>query len=387
MTNQIFDFLIIGGGFAGCALAYYLTKSGASVLLLEAKSICSGTSSACAGRAQIIESETIDYLKLVINGYSKLPALGQELGIDLDWETRGHITLIDNQEQWVVNEQFVLNLNRLNIPAEMLDAKELLKIEPNISTKEYLGAAYSQEGHLNPFKFCFGFAQSAQKKGAVIRVNSKVNGFLKKGSKIIGLQVDQSNYYGSTILVATGAWTAQISEMLGLAVPILHTHAEAIVSEPIPKIINHHIGVSGFYESVHGSRRSVTLGVGQHPNGSLVISNAIQPEEMICLRSSSWGMPAIVKTFLNLFPQLKNLRILRTWAAPSPFSPDHLPIIGRLPNFDNIFFAAGFHLAIPTIPLLAEEIAKSLTESNFKESTLLSPFSPNRFLQKEFNPG
>jgi len=387
MTDQNFDFLIIGGGLAGCALAYYLVKTGASVLLLEAKSICSGTTAACAGRAQIIESETIDYLKLVINGYSNLPNLGQELETDLDWETRGHLTLINNQEQWKANEQFVLNLNRLNIPAKMLDAKELLKIEPNINSNECLGAAYSQEGHLNPFKLCFGFAHAAQKKGAKLLINSKVKGFIREGTRIIGIQVEQSNYYGGSILVATGAWTAQITEMIGQAVPILHTHAEAIVSEPIQKIINHHIGVSGFYETVHGSRRTVTFGVGQHSNGSLVISNAIQPEELINLRSSSWGMPAIVKTFLNFFPQLGNLRVLRTWAAPSPFSADHLPIIGRLPNFDNVFVAAGFHLAIPTIPLLAEEIAKSLTESDFKESSLLSPFSPNRFLPKVFNPG
>ncbi|PKN85977.1 MAG: hypothetical protein CVU46_09330 [Chloroflexi bacterium HGW-Chloroflexi-8] len=387
MTDQNFDFLIIGGGLAGCALAYYLVKTGASVLLLEAKSICSGTSAACAGRAQIIESETIDYLKMVINGYSNLPNLGQELETDLDWETRGHLTLIANQEQWTANEQLVLNLNRLDIPAKMMDAKELLKIEPNINTKNCLGAAFSQEGHLNSFKLCFGFAHAAKKKGAKFLINSRVTGFIRKGTRIIGLQVGQSNYYGDSILLATGAWTAQIAEMIGQAVPILHTHAEAIVCEPIPKIINHHIGVSGFYETVHGSQRSVTLGVGQHSNGSLIISNAIQPEERINLRSSSWGMPAIVEAFLNIFPQLGNLRVLRTWAAPSPFSADHLPIIGRLPDFDNVFIAAGFHLAIPTIPLLAEEIAKSLTELDFRESSLLSPFSPNRFLQNAYNPG
>ena len=72
MSAKTYDIAIIGGGFAGTALAYYCSKAGASVLLLEADSICSGTSSACAGRAQIIESETDEYLELVLAGFARL---------------------------------------------------------------------------------------------------------------------------------------------------------------------------------------------------------------------------------------------------------------------------------------------------------------------------
>ena len=108
--NNHFDFLIIGGGFAGCALAHYLANAQAKVLLLEANSICSGTSAACAGRAQIIESETIDYLKLVLHGFSRLPDLGRELITDLEWETRGHLTLIYNEHEWNYHSKMVQNL-------------------------------------------------------------------------------------------------------------------------------------------------------------------------------------------------------------------------------------------------------------------------------------
>jgi sarcosine oxidase subunit beta len=387
MTSKNFDFLIIGAGFAGCALAYYLTKTGASVLLLESKSICSGSSAACAGRAQIIESESKEYLELVKRGYSKLAGLGQELGVDLEWETRGHLTLLFTPQQWDAHEKMVMNLRETGISAELLDERELRKIEPNIPLNECIGAAYSQEGHLNPFKFCFGFSNAARRHGAEILTNTQVTGFLRSGSRIVGLQAGQVSYYGETILLACGAWTSEISGKTGQMIPIYHTHAEAVVSEPIPKLINHHIGLSGFYEAVHAKQRSVTLGLGQHPNGSLLISNAIQPETEVNLQSSYWGMPAIAKSVLKVFPQLKNVRIMRTWAAPSPFSPDHNPIIGWLPGFDNVYVAAGFHLAIPTIPHLAEEISRTITKSGAKESTLLSPFSPNRFVQTASRSG
>ena len=387
MGYNHFDYLIIGGGFAGCALAHYLAKSQAKVLLLEAKSICSGTSAACAGRAQIIESETIDYLTLVLHGFSRLPDLGRELNTDLEWETRGHLTLIYNELDWKNQSEMVHNLSDLGIPAEMLDHNELIKAEPNINAKDCLGAAYYQEGHLNPFKFCFGFAQSARKNGAEFITNSPVSDFIKQNNRITGIKVGLTTYSADTIILAIGAWSANLSEKLGERIPLSHTHAEAIVSEKIPRTINHHIGVSGFYDTVHGNQRSVTLGFWQHPSGSFVISNAIQPEQDIKLQSSNWGMPAIAKSFLKILPQLKSIRILRTWAAPSPFSSDHLPIIGKLPNHDNVFVTAGFHLAIPTIPYFAEKFVESLLFSDQLVSSFLEPFSINRFSQKEFAKG
>ena len=275
----------------------------------------------------------------------------------------------------------------LGIPAEMLDHNELIKAEPNINAKDCLGAAYSQEGHLNPFKFCFGFAQSARKNGAEFITNSPVSDFIKQNNRITGVKVGLTTYSADTIILATGAWSANLSEKLGERIPLSHTHAEAIVSEKIPSIINHHIGVSGFYDAVHGDKRLVTLGFGQHPSGSFVISNAIQPEQEIKLQSSNWGMPAITKSFLKIIPQLKAIRILRTWAAPSPFSSDHVPIIGKLPNHDNVFITAGFHLAIPTIPYFAEKFVESLLFSNELVSSFLEPFSINRFSQKEFAKG
>ena len=289
MTGKVYDLLIIGGGFAGTALAYSAARRGIHVLLLEAGSLCSGSSAACCGRAQIIESESAD-LDLVLAGFSKLEDLGSELEIDLEWELPGHITLLSSQDQWQQYKALTGRLNQHGVEAEMLDLPSLHAAEPNLYLEGLIGAAYSKEGHLNPFKFCLGFAQAAKRLGAILLPYNPVIGFEQDYNRITGVRTETSQFSANTILLAAGAWTGKLAKMAGSSLPVCFNHAEAMVSEPLPPRIHHHIGMSGFYEAVHGNQRMVSLGVGQHRNGSLVISNAIEQAHEISMDSSTWSM-------------------------------------------------------------------------------------------------
>ncbi|MCC6147068.1 MAG: FAD-binding oxidoreductase [Anaerolineaceae bacterium] len=379
------DILIIGGGFAGLALAYYLSKDGASVTLLEGGSLGGGASAAPAGRAQIIDSETEEYLDLVIRGVARLETLGEELGVDLEWTLPGHLTLISNDEEWRHFESLVRRLQRHAVPAEMLDIQSLRAAEPYLQAEGFLGAAYSHEGHLNPFKFTAGYAQAARRAGAEIIHHARVIGFEQCDGLITAVLTEKERFSGRVVLMAAGPWMGELAEMAGTSFPMKSTHAEAIVSEKLPRLLHHHIGMTGFYKVVHGAERSVTLGIAQHPNGTLFVSNAVQKMETLDLTSTYWGMPALCRAVRTYFPRLAGARIMRTWAAPSPFTPDYLPAIGWMPGFDNLYVAAGFHLAIPTIPLLAEEAAKSILE--FEERPMLAPYNPGRFYPAELPEG
>jgi glycine/D-amino acid oxidase-like deaminating enzyme len=380
MSGNTSDVLIVGGGFAGIALAYHLAKSGAEVLLLEAGSICSGTSAACAGRAQIIESETDDYLDLVVAGFSRLEGLSEELGVDLEWELPGHLTLLSNQEEWRQYQALTRWLNRHGVEAEMLDLPALRAAEPNLRFDGYLGAAYSKEGHLNPFRFGMGFAHAARRHGATLRSYTRVTGFERSGSRIIRVRAGNETFSAGTTLLANGAWSGVLAEKAGGSLPMRFTHAEAVVSEPLPRFIHHHIGSSGFYEAVHGRERTVTLGFGQHPNGTLVISNAIQRADQVDRSNTAWGIPALAGAISNLLVSPRHIRLTRAWAAPSPFLPDYRPAIGWMPGLDNLYVAAGFHLAVPTIPILAEAIAALILGSNYGAANpILKPFVLERF--------
>ena len=377
MTGQSYDFIVVGGGLAGAAISYYLTLQKRSVLLLEAHTLCSGSSGACAGRAQIFESESEAYLDLVLAGFSKLESLGAELGCDLEWETPGHLSLIQDAENWETCSQKVSWLKQRNVPAELLSQDQLRKEVPILKAESFLGAAFAHEGHLSPFHLCMGYLNAARRQGAKIRIDSPVTGFQRTSGRVTGVCTPENTYSGAQVIVAGGAWTRGLLAMTGFELPVCFTHAEAMITEKLPPILSHHIGMTGFYDVVHGGNQSVTLGLGQHPNGTVLISNAIQNSTEIDQDSTFWGMPALARALKQYFPIFEGVRIMRTWAAPSPFLPDYAPAIGWVPGIENLFVATGFHLAVPTIPLFCEDIAESVGIGKLVER--LIPFSPQRF--------
>jgi len=380
MTGQSYDFIIVGGGLTGAALSYYLSQQENRVLLLEARNLCGGSSGACAGRAQIFECESEAYLDVVLAGFSKLERLGEELGCDLEWVTPGHLSLIQEEKDWETCSRKVSWLKRRNIPAEMLDQGQLRKEVPILQSESFLGAAYAHEGHVNPFNLCMGYIQAARRQGARVMAFTPVIGFQTVSGRITGVRTPEGIYSGAQVVVSGGAWSRDLLLLAGFDLPLRFTHAEAMITEKLPPVLSRHVGMTGFYETVHGGNQSVTLGLGQHPNGSVLISNAIQSATVIDQDSTFWGMPALAKALKRYFPIFGKVRIMRTWAAPSPFLPDYYPAIGWVPGADNLFIAAGFHLAVPTIPVLCADIAKSMMVGEPVERIV--PYSPGRFVTK-----
>ena len=56
-----------------------------------------------------------------------------------------------------------------------------------------------------------------------------------------------------------------------------------------------------------------------------------------------WRKLAVsARTVMALFPQLKNVRIVRTWAGLEGFMPDSVPVIGAASEARDVYHAFGF---------------------------------------------
>jgi sarcosine oxidase subunit beta len=375
-----YDVAIVGGGFAGLAIAWRLAQRGVSVLLLEANALGSGTSGACAGRAQLSESHRGLHLDLVLAGLAQLSTLEAELEADFEWRWLGNLMLIDRPAHWEWWTEQVAHLQQRGVAAAMLDQPALAEAEPLLNSHKFMGAAWCREGHLNPHKLCHALARAARRHGAELRSHSPVIGFERTGQRITAIHTPGERVFADTVLVTAGAWTAELLAMAGIRLPVQFTHAEALISEPLPPLLHHHLGLADFYETIHTAPQAVSIGLAQQKSGTLLITEAVEMTPEIHRRNSGWGLPAIARELLALFPALANVRITRAWAAPSPFLPDEHPAIGWAPGMDNLFVATCFHLTITTIPRLSQLIAGLILGETVEPG--LAAFAPDRFFEE-----
>ena len=377
MTNA-FDVIIIGGGFLGLSTAYELSKYGTRTLLLEAGDIGSGTSASCSGRAQVCEGH-LDPLniRLIVEGLDRFNGLEEKLGYEFEWRKTGIFLIIRTKESWDHWEKRAKILTPAGIPTEVIDTKSLQAAEPNINTSGLLGAVYAQEGMLNPLKFSLAYAAAARKNGAIILGRSPVIGFSKSNNRITEVHTKIHTYSCKSVAIMAGAWVPAITRMLNIEIPIRHTHAEAIVTEPIPKMIFNNVEISDFYETIHGKQRAVAIGVHPDLHGSIDITEAVTQTGLFHKKVSAWGITALSKEILQLYPFLSKIRVVRSWGRPTCFTPDEEPIVGWLPQVENAYVAASLVETITVVPLLSEWMASIIQGDNPPES--LDQFSPARF--------
>jgi sarcosine oxidase subunit beta len=371
-----YDVIIIGGGLAGLAVAYHLARRRVSVLLLEANELGSGTSGSSAGRAQVAESHRGLHLQLVRAGLARLEELEAELESEVEWRRLGNLMLIEQEKHWRWWAEQVAHLTGQGFSAEMLDRPALHQAEPLLHVEKFLGAAWCLEGHLNPLKLCQAYARAARRHGARLEPRTPVTGFEQQAERLARVCTPAQRFAAATVVVTAGAWSGELLAQAGAGLPVQFTHAEAIITEPLPPILHHHLGLADFYETIHNQAQAISIGLAQQQSGTLLITEAVQQSETIHRRNSAWGLPGMARELLQLLPGLAGVRVIRSWAAPSPFLPDEQPAIGWLPAPRNLFVATCFHLTITTIPVLSELIAGMILGES---EPSLTEFSPTRF--------
>jgi glycine/D-amino acid oxidase-like deaminating enzyme len=377
MIDKAYDVIIVGGGFIGSAAAYHLARRGVTVLLLEAKGLGSGSSGTCGGRAQVSEGHPGLHLELVLLGLARLEQLEEELDFDFEWRRLGNIMLIRRENHWHEWIAQVNHLKNLGVPAEMLDPAALREAEPDLRTEAFLGAAWCLEGHLNPLKYGWAWGRAARRHGTILHTNEPVVGFERDGTRLTAVRTAQGRYCAGVVLVAAGAWSGKVLDLAGARLPVRSTNAEAMISEPLPPVLHHHVGMADFYETIHNQPRAVSLGVLQLKGGTLYIAESVEMTDEIRQQVSTWGPPGMAAELLRLAPKLDKVRVMRAWTGQSPFLPDAQPAVGWMPGCENLFVATCFHLTITTTPILTELISRMILGEAVEPS--LESFSPARF--------
>ena len=338
------DFAIVGGGFTGLSAAAWLRRLAPkkSALLLEASTLGEGASGRTGGLA-LAETAAgpLPGLGDVLAGYKKnLRTLRINANLELPgvWELGRSNPAKGSPISW--NDSGTLQVVR-TVPG----------------------------GAVDPGKGVAGLARSAEHAGAQIAEHAEVRAIeysnpprLQVHHRIRG-RVQQREICASQILLATNAFSLELSELHGATQPKLTL---ALATAPLSATLLKAIGLSSrhpFYTVdlpyLWGrllESNGIVFGAGLVPMPASIASLFIKPNK----DSQQFVAPNLYRfdvrkgeaaqSFLwlesrvhQLHPALKSVRITHRWAGPILFTEAMRPIFSRHPRSENVMVLAGYN--------------------------------------------
>ena len=145
------EVIVIGGGIIGTSVAYFAARRGFKVTVLERSNLASGASGSCDGTLFLQTKNPGPHLEMAIKSLALYRELKDELGCDLEYDPKGGMCLIENEEQAALMRHTLEQQRQSGLKVELLDIKQAREIEPLLG--EHLwGATYCDaDTQANPF--------------------------------------------------------------------------------------------------------------------------------------------------------------------------------------------------------------------------------------------
>ena len=229
--------VVIGGGVAGCSCAYHLAKFGwKDTILLERDQLTSGTTWHAAGLvSQLGPSAAITKIrKYSLELYKKLE---KEMDFSSGLKLNGALSIATTEGRWQELKRQATTAQLFDVNVEVLNIEKIKKIYPIINEKNILGGIFMPEdGQADPIGVTNLLAKAARKEGAKIFEKSPVEKILKKNGKVLGVIVNGKTIECEYIVLATGMWSRQIGEDMGISIPLYPAEHFYVITEAIHEL-------------------------------------------------------------------------------------------------------------------------------------------------------
>jgi glycine/D-amino acid oxidase-like deaminating enzyme len=161
------DVAIIGGGLMGCASAYYLSKAGAKVLVLDKSTIAGQQSSRAWGfvRQQSRDEAEVPLMQASIRIWRTLE---HELQTDLGWRNDGCLFVAGNEAERAGYESWLPVARSFSVDTVMLSPREVANRLPGYAVPQLGGLFTASDGQAEPTLVARAFAMRARELGAHI---------------------------------------------------------------------------------------------------------------------------------------------------------------------------------------------------------------------------
>jgi len=339
------DVVVIGGGVIGLSTAYELAGRGLRVTLLDAQQ--PGREASWAGAGILPPARPGDprhpLAPLTRAACEVWPPLSAELrettGVDNGYRRCGGIGAAADEAGEDALPAEIEEWRAAKVRVERLSAAELAEHEPAVRTQ---AGAYRlpdlcqvrNPRHLKALEI------GCARRGVMIRPGQPVVEFDRRGEQITAVHTPTDRFAARQFLVAAGPWSQQLLAGTGSRLEIEPVRGQIVLlSQPRP-VLRHVIEC--------GPRYLVP-----RPDGRVLVGST---EEWVGFdnRNTTRAMGSLLALAQALVPVLAEARFERAWAGLRPHARRGLPYMGRHPDAENLFIAAGhFRAGLNLSPITA----------------------------------
>jgi glycine oxidase len=374
-TYPATDVLIIGGGVSGCAIAYQLRKADVDVTLVERAEIAAEASSAAAGL--LAPGGVLNGPKagadLYLASWDITEATLQEIteasGIATEYQQTGALHLPEDEHERAQLDEYRHIWQDRGWAAKWLTSDEVREYEPLLADISSPALYVEHASSIRPRQVTRAYAEAARKLGAHIYEQTEVTGFLKNAGKVDAVRLAGGETIAcQRVVVASGAWSAQIGEWLDLYIPVVPSRGQILALKQMLQPLKHTIFGNDLY-IVPKVDNTIYVGATRERVGF---------DKNITVGGLLWLLSRAIK----LIPAFEQADIARIWTGLRPLSEDGYPILGHVPNWENVVLATGhgaggFELSAITGRTIADLLLTG------KVAQVIQPFGIERFGQEK----
>lgn len=371
------DVVVIGGGVVGAGAAYRLARDGVSVTLVDraddgqataagAGIISPGTSYKPPAAFFPLAFKSVDY-------YETLLAELAEDGVpDTGYEVTGllHVAVSD-QEAARLPELFALFSDRLAAGVRNIGEVRLISGEEAQQLFPALGpvvrAIYtSGAARLDGRRLRDALVAGAASHGArVVRGSASLR---MEHGRAEAVEVNGERIASGAVVLAGGAWSPELVTALPVRLSVYPQRGQ-IAHLELPQ--------------AHTSSWPVVVGFHSHymlafPENRVVAGATREDASGFDYRLTAGGVHETLSEALRIAPGLASATVREIRIGLRPASPDGLPILGKLPEIENVYAATGHGASGLQLGPYSGALVAALIQRR-RVDLDVTPYLPDRF--------